>query len=142
MPRFDNPCVGYVFIDPFLFRAKVKRDLVVTANGETHIEGPIDSFKWYTYRRIENAISRLQKAEKMPKDGQLNLVVYSPDLADELKKDSLAVARFTRDFILHMLTAGKGVTAAELPDYEAKADAIFDRMLAANKKTTEKSAVA
>ena len=141
MPRSElNPCVGYVYTGQFLLRAKVAKDLVMSANGLTHIEGEVGLFPWYTYRRIENAISRLQQQKVLAGDANLNIVAYTPELQAELKKDSIAAARLTRDHILHMLTAGKNVQPADLPAYEQKADAFLERMEKANAKTKEAAA--
>lgn len=140
MPRFDNPCVGYVYTGQFLLRAKVVKDRIVSANGLTPIDGEVALFPWYTYRRVENAVARLEKQHGHNKgDVYLNIVPYTAELAAELKKDSLAKARLTRDHILHMLTAGKGLeTPEQIAPYEQKADQILERM----QKAAEKAAAA
>lgn len=137
MPRFTNPCVGYVFTGLFLFRAKTSKDLIVAATSKEHIEGEVLLFPWYTYRRVENAISRLQKQLVGIPPVNLNVVSYTPELANEMAKDSLAKARLTRDHILHMLTAGKNVNSAQLQVAETEADAVVDRMIKANQKASQ-----
>lgn len=135
------PCVGYVYTGQFLLRAKTVKDLVVYGTGNTHIEGEVSLFPWYTYRRVENAIARLQEKKILQKDTSLNLVAYTPELVAELKKDPLAKARLTRDHILHMLTAGQThLTAQDLEAYGKRADAMFERMVKANEKASQSAA--
>lgn len=142
MPRPDPiPCVGYVYTGAFLLRAKVQKDLIVAANGLTHIDGEVPLLAWYTYRRVENAVARLHH-NRIPGDFNLNIVAYSPELQAELKKDSLAKPRLTPDHIFHMLTAGKFPrghvpTDEELKPYLEQRDAFMERMQKANEQATK-----
>lgn len=135
MPKLGPiPGNGYVFDGVAFWRAKVKRDIIVTQETEVPVEGEPSLLVWYTKHEFSNAVARMEA--KLDAAGKAvshntNLVFPSPELAAELKK---ATPRLTRDHILHMLTAGiehaRGFafSADEIAAYNAKADAMVARL--------------
>jgi hypothetical protein len=119
------PCVGYVFDGTILQAARIDSQYqIVTEVGGAPIDGEPALMPWFTKRRVENALRYLQ--ERHPGfHPNLSTVVYA-DVKATLERDRKASPRLTRDHILHMLTAGRKVTAADLPAYEDQADKMFD----------------
>lgn len=94
---------GYVFDGTVLHRARILNDRIVNVGTRQPIDGEPDQLPWLTYRRVENAVSRLAAASKPTIYADLNTIPYSPALMLELSKDRLSIARQTRDFIVKLL---------------------------------------